>query len=182
MCQPRQYRLTAVIGIFVLCAAGMPATAQEVSDYQVKAAYLFNFAKFIEWPARAFANTTNSIHFCVWDDTSFESELQHIVSGKSVGGHVAVVERVRDAGSARRCHLLFIPATTGRQTRHVLENLRGSSVLTAGESERFLRDGGMINFMLENQRVRFQINRQATAAAGLTVSARLLSLARRGSE
>ncbi|HEX6802437.1 MAG TPA: YfiR family protein [Terriglobales bacterium] len=166
----------------MLGAAAMPATAQAVSDYQVKAAYLFNFAKFIEWPAQAFANPTQAIHFCVWDDPLFESELQRIVSGKSIGRHVAVVERVRDADSARHCHLLFIPATTGRQTRHVLDNLRGSSVLTAGESERFLRDGGMINFMLENQRVRFEINHKATAAAGLTVSARLLSLARGVSE
>jgi YfiR/HmsC-like len=174
--------LTTSLAVFPWCFGTHTASAQSVSDDQVKAAYIYNFSKFVEWPARYFPTPKTSLHFCVLNNRPFEVELERIAKGKSVGGHIIDIIEVQDAEQSRDCHLLFIDATRDRQTRRLLEALQGVSVLTIGESEGFLEEGGIINFMLEDNRVQFEINHKAANESGLYISSRLLGLARRVTE
>lgn len=170
-----------VLGTIVVLAAqccALSALAQTVSEDEVKAAYLYNFAKFVEWPERNFANPSSPILLCVLSDQSFEAQLKRIVTGKNIAGHPVSVIPLQNAEDSRRCHVLFINSSRSRQLHDIVELLRGSSVLTVGEADRFVQDGGMINFVLQDDHVQFEVNHRAANAAGLHISARLLSLAK----
>jgi len=158
--------------------ASRSASPQAVSDYQVKAAYMYNFAKFIEWPAQAFPTLTAPIRFCALNNSAFEVELKRVVTGKVIVGHAAEVLQVHDREQARNCNLLFIDSSQERHARQIFDELRGTSVLTVGEAESFIEDGGMIDFVLRNDRVQFRINHKAAKEAGLYISSRLLEVAR----
>lgn len=157
----------------------LPIPAQTLSEEQVKAAYVFSFAKFIEWPAGTFPTPNSSLRFCVLNDRAFQAELDRIVKNKSIAGHSIDVLQVEDGDQSRSCQLLFIDSGQDRQTRHVLEVLRGASVLTIGETEGFLNENGIINFVLEDDHVHFEINHKAASEAGLYISSRLLGVAKR---
>jgi hypothetical protein len=169
----------AVGAVFVLVSAGQPiSAAQAMNEYQVKAAYLYNFAKFVEWPARAFENSTAPIRLCALNYPSFDSELSQMVKGKTIAGRPVAVVEVGNVEQARSCHLLFINSTQDKQAQHIIESLRDTSVVTVGESNGFVEKGGILNFVLVDDRVQFQINHKAANQAGLRISSQLLSLAR----
>ena len=172
--------LLALGTVLLLLLPGPPLScAQSVSEYQVKAAYLYNFSKFVEWPAQAFASPTAPIRLCVLNDPAFESELNPIVKGKIVGGRAIAVIPVQNAEQARRCQILFIASSQDKQSRQIIDALRDSSVLTVGESAGFVEKGGIINFVLQDDRVQLQVNHKAATQAGLHISSRLLSVAKR---
>jgi uncharacterized protein DUF4154 len=170
--------LTLGIAMFLWFPSQPMASAQTATEYQVKAAYLYNFAKFVEWPARNIASPTAPITLCVLDDPSFVSELNRIVKSKSVASHPVSVVPVHTPEQSRKCHVLFINASHDGQTRYILEELRDTSVLTVGEAKGFVEDGGIINFVLQDDRVQFQVNRKAAKRAGLSISSRLLAVAK----
>ena len=153
--------------------------AQTVNEDQVKAAYLYNFSKFVEWPAQAFASPVAPIRLCVLNNPAFESELNPIVRGKIVGGRAIAVIPVQNAEQARQCQILFIASSQDRQSRQIIDALRDSSVLTVGESAGFVEKGGIINFVLQDDRVQLEVNHKAATQAGLHISSRLLSVAKR---
>src|SRR6266545_4990224 len=140
------------LGIAVLLwfLAQSASNAQTASEYQVKAAYVYNFAKFIEWPAKDFANPTATLQLCVLNDPSFGLELNRIVKGKSVGGHPVSVVPVLNPEQSRSCHILFVNSSQNGQARHVIEVLRDTSVLTIGETKGFVEAGGIINFVMKD--------------------------------
>lgn len=169
-------------GVLVACAcvsliAGT-ARAQALSDYQVKAAYFYNFAKFVNWPTQDLSDSSAPLRFCIFRDHFFEAELNRIVKGKTVAGHPIQVLQVDAPEDSRKCNSLFVSSLQQRQNKHLLELLRGSSVLTVGETEDFVARGGIIAFVLENDRVQFVVNRRAANEAGLTMSSKVLSLAK----
>ncbi len=179
MCRPLQLHLRLLLKSIVLLYLASATAAQSVSDYQVKAAYIYNFAKFIEWPAQEFSTPAAPMRFCVLNDQLFEVELNRVVKGRSIAGHPVEVVQVQATEQARSCHILFINSVEDRQTERVLETLRTNSVLTVGEAENFIPEGGIINFILKDNRVQFQINHKAATAAGLYISSRLLAVAQR---
>jgi hypothetical protein len=154
-------------------------TAQSVSDSQVKAAYLYSFAKFVEWPARKFPEPSTPILFCLVSDPGFESELNRTVKGKAVSGRAVRIVLVEEVEQARNCHVLFFNAARSRQTQRILEGIRGAAVLTVGEADDFLQEGGMIRFVLNDDRVQFEVNHKAASQEGFYISARLLGVARK---
>lgn len=159
-----------------LCALVGSASAgyaQGPGEYEVKAAFLFNFAKFIEWPAPP----PNAIELCVVGDDPFGSKLEDTVSGKTINGQPIVVRRLKAGDNPRNCQIAFIGASD-RETRSILDLLRGASTLTVGESPNFAKQGGMINFVLKDNRVQFEINVDAAEQAHLKISSKLLILAR----
>jgi len=174
----REWSLPLGITLLLLFPGLHPSYAQAVSEYQVKAAYVYNFAKFVEWPARDFASPTAPIQLCVLNDQSFESELNRIVKGKTVAGRPVAVIPVHGGEQSRRCHVLFINSSQNTQARNILEALRDTSVLTVGENKGFVEDGGIISFVLQDDRVQFEVNQRAANQAGLHISSRLLSVAR----
>jgi hypothetical protein len=153
------------------------AGAAGIEEYQVKAAFLFNFAKFVEWPAQAFKSADSPVEICVLGPNPFGFSLANAVEGKAVGSRKFVVLEVRDAQQASECQIVFVSAAAWIRSRAVLGDIKKCCVLTVGETEEFIAGGGMINLRLENARVRVEINPDAAARAGLRISSKLLSLA-----
>jgi len=147
--------------------------AQGISEYEVKAAFLYNFAKFVEWPDPA----SGPIRLCVVGDDPFGNNLEETVRGKTISGQPIEIKRLNRGDNPRSCQIAFISASE-RPLRAVLDLLQGASTLTVGESPNFAKDGGMINFVLEDKRVHFEINPAAAQREGLRISSKLLNLAR----
>jgi YfiR/HmsC-like len=147
-------------------------------EYQVKAAYLFNFLKFVEYPGESFADPLAPIVIGVVGDDPFGNALPQVVLGKTVQGRDLVIRMYRSGEDLRGAHILFISASERRRLPMILTSLHGSSVLTVADTEGFLDAGGMIQFLTENGRVRFAINVDATGRAKLKMSSKLLSLAK----
>jgi hypothetical protein len=161
----------------LLCASMAPTSAQDVGlEYRVKAAYLFNFTKFVEWPSTAFVGGRSfSFSICVAGRNPFGPALTATLVGETAAG-LPLAARLVNAGGAAGCHVLFVPA--GVSPAPYLRAVGKSPVLTVGESPDFLDQGGAINFILDGGRVRFEINQAAAARAQLRISSRLLQLGR----
>lgn len=156
----------------------LDADAQEaLPEFQIKAAYLFNFLKFVEWPGDAFADPLAPIVIGVVGEDPFGSALPEVIVGKTVQGRDLVIRRYHAGESLRGATILFISESERKRLPQVLAGLQGSSVLTVSDIGGFLEAGGMIQFLSENDRVRFAINVDATSRVGLKVSSKLLSLA-----
>lgn len=168
-----------VLSILILLLGAPCGFAQEsLSEYQIKAAYLFNFLKFVEYPEDAFADPIAPIVIGVVGENPFGNALPQVVIGKTVQGRDLVIREYRFGEDLRSAHVLFLSASERRRIPLILASLRGSSVLTVADTEGFLDAGGMIEFLSENGRVRFAINIEATSRGRLAVSSKLLSLAR----
>lgn len=157
----------------VLYAAPAPPAPLE---YQVKAAYLLNFIKFIEWPA---AETETPFTICVVGDDPFGTTLDQTVHGENVEGRPIVIQRTGH-GLPSGCQMAFI--SSSELGIKGLAGGVGPGVLTVGDGANFVKQGGMIGFVLENRRVKFEVNLAAARNAGLKVSARLLTVAKRVAE
>ena len=167
----------------MLCCilAWVPAAAQEApTEFQVKAAFLFNFVKFIEWPADSFHDNGGRMRLCLLSDERFGRELERIAAGKVVDGHALEVIRIGPGERARGCHVLFVASSQGGTVHDTLAQVRGAPVLTVGDSPEFIRQGGIIRFFLLDNRVRFEISRAAAEQCGLKISSKLLALAQSG--
>ncbi len=167
-----------LLGLLVFGGRASCEAAPEVSkEYQVKAAFLYNFTKFVEWPASRFSTNTSPIVIAVLGRNPFGEELDAIVRERKVNGRGLVVKVIDSADEAATAHLLFVGADAEDRLAGKMDALQKSGVLTVGESPRFIASGGIINFTLDADKVRFQINPQAGEQAGLKISAQLLKLA-----
>lgn len=145
-------------------------------EYQVKAAFLLNFPKFVQWPTAAFEDASSPIAICILGNDPFGATLDRLVEGETVNGRKLVVRRIHHAPAPGSCQVLFIGRSEPDASK-VLAGV-GPGVLTVGEGEDFLDQGGIVAFVIENRRVRFDINQAAAARASLVLSSRLLNVAR----
>ena len=173
----RQVRAGVAIAGIVLALGAVPAVAraQTASAREVKAAFLFNFAKFTEWPALP---SGVPIAACVVGDDGVASALESMVAGQRIGGHEMSVRRAPDAAAWPTCHLLFIAETEIRRASNPLERIRTMPVLTISDGRGFAQTAGIIELFLEEGRMRFAINVNAAERSGLRLSSRLLGLAK----
>lgn len=169
--------VTLTLLLFAAAAFQVHAQALAFDEYQVKAAFLYNFAKFVEWPPGTFGKFNEPIGICIAGSNPFGSTLEDMVQGKKVGERAFAIRQLVDAPAPGRCQILFIGNTEGKRTRALIEALKGSGVLTVGESSDFTALGGIITFRLEGQRVRIQVALEAADHAHLRISSKLLSLA-----
>ncbi|HEX9048874.1 MAG TPA: YfiR family protein [Verrucomicrobiae bacterium] len=161
----------------VLVIANATVAEEPVSkEYQIKAAYLYNFAKFVQWPEERFATGQTPLVIGVFGRNPFGGELQAIARDHKINGRAIVIKPVATVAEARTVHLLFMSAAESNELAPRLAALDGAGVLTVGESEAFAEDGGMIVFVREADKVRFHINAAAAEHAGLKISAQLLKL------
>jgi len=167
--------------ILLLAVGGVRAQESQPSEYQIKAAFLFNFAKFVEWPPAAFAEASSPFVIGILGENPFGGDLEQTIRGKTVSDRRFAIKEVGSLAQMRNCHILFISASEQKRLPEIFEALRGATVLTVGEMDRFTETGGMINFVREAQgsRIRFQINDETARKAGLKISSKLLSLAQR---
>ncbi len=176
----QRVRTPAIPLCLVMAALGLAApnsrAADESLEYRVKAAFLLNFIKFTEWPPAAFTDSDSPITICIGGVDPFGEAVDQLVAGENVNGRKVTVERLKRAPLPKECQVLFI-SKSEKNIDKVLPAL-GPGVLTVGEGESFIRGGGMISFIIENRRVRFDINQSAAQNAALKLSSKLLSVAR----
>lgn len=183
--QRRRVPGRTVLALIVVITLALPGVAPAVraqsetpSEYQVKAAFLYSFARFVEWPADAFVHPQATIVLGIVGEDPFGFALDGMVFGKTVNGRGFMVKRLKIGPELRGCHILFISSSEKKNLAHIFESLKGSSVLTVGETDRFVQSGGAIQLLLQDNKVRFEINVGAAALARLKVSSKLLALAR----
>jgi hypothetical protein len=166
----------------VLVAALSRALAADpaAEEYQVKGAFLLNFAKFVEWPEQAFKGPGDAITICVLGANPFTPALDLAARQVMVEDRAVTVRQIPDPQQARQCQIVFVSVSERKRARALLEAVKGKSVLTVGESEGFISSGGVIEFRVEESRVRMEISAEAAKSAGLHISAKLLSLAQSG--
>jgi hypothetical protein len=152
-------------------AAKLPAAVQE---YQIKAVFLYNFVRFVDWPTRTFAAAHTPLVIGVLGADPFGGALDDAVRGESVNGHPLAVQRFRRVEDVVDCAMLFISRSEAGRLESILVALRHRSILTVSDAENFARRGGMIRFVNENNKVRLRINVGAAREAGLTISSKLL--------
>ena len=161
--------------IFIACAAVVQG-ADVSREYQIKAAFLYNFAKFVEWPAARFENEDAPIVIGVLGDNPFGAELEKIVQDRKVNGRPVSIVMLNSPAEVKTVHLLFVSA--GHERRFAgSEALKCPGVLTVGESQNFAAAGGTITFTMPDDKVKFEINMGSANCAELRISAQLLKLA-----
>lgn len=165
--------LTLASGLF-----SIQAQAQALKEYEVKAAFLYNFAKFVDWPGEAFSDGRAPLVLGVIGNDQFGGALDQVINGKSIGGRALIVRRLRWGQDLRSCHILFIDSSEQKRLPQILQSLKGSTVLTVGDMEQFIQQGGIINFIVEASKIRFEINSRGANQARLRISSKLLALSR----
>ena len=168
--------LPLVVMWILMAAPRVHAQQSSPTENQVKSAYLYNFGKFVEWPAKG---TTGGefFTFCVLGDDSFASTLETTIAGESISGKKVLVKRVPKPQDALSCRILFISSSEQNQLKEILAALDNTSVLTVSDMPQFTRRGGMIQFVVEAKKVRFEVNLTSAERAGLTLSSQLLKVA-----
>ena len=163
--------LTVVVGL--LGAAELPP-----SEYQVKAAFLINFPKYVDWPASAFAQTNSPLVIGALGESKITDEIQKLlVTGRIFNDRKIVFTNFASGVEPGGCHILYVPASELRRSPDVLAKLKGSTVLTVGESSDFLDGGGIINMVLRDKKIALEVNLVAADAARLKISSKLLNVA-----
>jgi len=186
MNRPRHKRPASLIIIsmmvlwILLSSASSRAVAvnEEDLEYAAKLAFLYNFAKFIEWPPGSFHSPSAPLVICIAGRDPFSPGTENELRTRTVSGHPIEIRPLRATDPVGVCGMVFIPVTERDQADNILQRSRGSSTLTVGEIPGFAARGGIINLTVEGNRLHFEINQLAAERAGLKISSRLFSLAK----
>jgi hypothetical protein len=177
----RIYRQSLVILWIALLLSWLPQDARgaqsSTEEYQVKAAFLFHFAQFVDWPASVLNGSDPSLRLCIFEDEPRRQELKNTLEGKSIGPLIIHVRQINQSQEIQGCNILFLSRDEARHQAEILNSLRGLPVLTVGETPNFLSDGGMIRFHLDQDKVRFDINAGVADSSHIRISSQLLLLA-----
>jgi len=146
-------------------------------EYQVKAGFLFNFAKFVDWPPHKFNEPDSPLIIGIVGDDPFGGLLEEAVQDKTINDRSVMVQHIATMEELRKCHIIFVCRSESDRLGPILAEVRGDNVLTVGETDKFISKGGMINFVMVGDKVRFQINDSAARRAGLKISSQLSSVA-----
>ena len=173
----RLSRFTAVALAWGLVGVScLHAQQSNPTEYQVKAAYLYNFGKFIEWPAKV-NDSGESFTICVLGQDPFGTALDRTIAGESINGRKVAIKRIAKPMDALVCRILFISSTEENRLKEILAIIDKTSILTVSDIPHFTQRGGMIQFIIEANRVRFEVNLTNSELVGLTLSSQLLKVA-----
>jgi hypothetical protein len=164
----------------LLAAVVAPATARDhgVEEYQLKAAVIFNLAKFVEWPPETLKGPADPITICLIGESPIAGPLQQAVGGKMLAERHFMFKQLPDARQGVGCQILFFSSSAGRgRWRPLLADIRASGVLTVGEADRFAQEGGMVNLKTDGERIQLEVNLQAAEQGHVWISSKLLNLA-----
>ena len=174
-------RIPPLLMLFLMLASAgrsFGGDPQTLSEYQIKAGFFFNFTRFVVWPESAFVTATSPILACVAGETPLTDLVTDVAVGKVVNGRAVSIKRVKVSDDLRRCNLLFISAAEQRRTAEILASLNKANTLTVGETAGFAQAGGMINFSIQENKVKLELNLDATTRAGLKVNSKLIAVSR----
>ena len=172
--------LAALISIAILVSAVTPLSARAkkplLYEYRIKAAFLYNFAKFIQWPKSAFIDPESPVFICILGQDPFMGALQSI-AGKTIRGRRIVISHSKNVMAVKGCHILFVAESEKSRIKHTISKFKGSPVLTVSDMDAFVKAGGMIGMVRVENRIRFHINLVSAQESGLMISSQLLKLA-----
>jgi hypothetical protein len=173
----RGIQITFLLLVFILLS-GMrfPPQIETSREYQLKAAFLYNFTQFVEWPEGSLPEDTPFVIGILGKDP-FGNYLDELVDGEKVNGHPLIVQRFTSVDEIKTCHILFINVSDKSQLQAILKNLKSNNVLTVGDATHFSKNGGIVRFYTEDNKTRIHINLEAAKQADLTISSKLLRLA-----
>jgi hypothetical protein len=175
----RQYAALVLAALLSFACAPLDRAQTEApGEYQLKAAFLFNFAKFIDWPPASFSSPQSPFVVCILGPDPFGHAMDEAFRDKMIDNRPVAIQRFKDIAQARQCHMVFVSQSESFRLADIIQALHGQCVLLVGESEGFAAAGGVIEFAIEQNHVHFVINTDAAGRAGLRVSSKLLSLAR----
>lgn len=146
-------------------------------EYAVKAAYLYKFGNFVEWPASAFENSSSAVNLCVAGDDPFGDTLDKAVEGQHIGDRLIRVRRLKTVTRDSGCQILYVGGSDSERVAQMLNAVRGTSVLTVTDAADTSPSQSVIGFVIKDDHVRFNIDAHAAAINGLTISSKLLGLA-----
>jgi hypothetical protein len=175
----KRFILFVAFAVGVMMITVLTARGQEPKpgEYLIKAAFLYNFAKFVDWPADSFKDDQSPIYLAILGANPFGPALDSIRE-KTVRGRKLILKQCQNIDLLGGCHILFISPSEKENLKQILNALRNSSVLTVSETERFTQQGGMVNFITVDNRIQFEINPAAAQRSRLKISSQLLKLAR----
>jgi len=176
------WRWIAAVAVAVACQ-GVPvrvagAAVEGALEYTVKAAFLYKFGGFVEWPSAAFESPESPTRLCIVGNDPFGPALDKVVEGQHIGTRTIVVERLEAIHSNSGCQILFVASADEKKAAEALMAVRGESVLTITDGARSPEATGIINFVIMDNRVRFEIDDKAASVNGVVISSKLLDLAR----
>jgi uncharacterized protein DUF4154 len=181
-------RVRAAIAILPILLAAMTLNAQNTAgsaEYLIKAGFIYNFANLVQWPSSSFAQADSPIVIVILGEDHFGTTLDRALDGKKVNARSFVIKRAksiselqRTLGPQKDCQILYVSSSEMPHLSDAIQMLKGVPVLTIGETPGFARNGGIINLILEDNKVRFEVNVAAAKEADLNISSRLLALAR----
>jgi hypothetical protein len=169
--------LAALCALVLVPQPGRGGDAPALTEYQVKALFLLNFTKYVEWPAEAFKQTNSPIIVGVLGDEKFGGLVKAAVEGKTANGRPIEERTFGGDDDCSQCQILFISAAEKKNAREIVERVKAAAILTVGEMEKFAEQGGIINFTMKDGKVRLEIDLNAARTAKLQVSSKLLSVA-----
>lgn len=170
-------RLPLALALALLAALASHAQAEGPTEYEVKAAFLYNFGKFVEWPADVFRDPDKPIVLGILGSDPFGETLDRIVGVRQVQGRRLMIKRLKTLGEIKGCHILFVSTSEDDQVAAIMRAVNGSPVLTVSDMQHFTDRGGAIDLYLEQRKVRFNVNLRATDRARLRLSSQLLKIA-----
>jgi len=173
-----RFAFAFLVSLFLLFTAISAQAQSNTAEYQLKAAFIFHFAQLVDWPPEVLEPADRVLTFCIADENALPGLLEGTVQGKRVGSHPLQVRHLLEKDNPRACDLLFIVGQDKRHTAALLKAVNNAPILTVGESDDFIRQGGMIGFCLQENKIRFDINLPAARRADLKISSRLLLLAK----
>jgi hypothetical protein len=177
----RRLRLLITVAMVILPSLGFEAHAQDSSvsaEYLIKAGFIYNFANLVQWPSNAFTQPDSPIVIGILGEDPFGTVLDRVLAGKKVNGRIFVVKRLKSVLDLKECHIVFVSSSEIAHSAEAIHLVKGMPILTIGEIPGFAKRGGIINLVLEDNKVHFEINVEAAKEADLNISSRLLALAR----
>ena len=173
------YVQLSVLAVMVLLSTGDTAHAQQTDEYRIKAAFLFHFAQLVDWPAQAPGDENKPLTLCTTGpDDPFGGNLEATLQGKSIGSRALQIRHLKMSQDASSCQVVFVGGRDRKQILPLLGTLKDEAILTVGEGDDFVKQGGMIGFCGDNNKIRFDINLDAASRVKLKISSRLLLLAK----
>jgi hypothetical protein len=176
-------RLRFMIAVLLCLSLAARANAQssdssDSSEYLIKAGFIYNFAQLVQWPGGTFAQADSPIVIGIFGADPFGGIIDRVIENKKLDGRSLVIKRLKRGASVKDCNILFVSASETLHLDEVILSTKGMPILTIGETPGFATRGGIINLILEGNKVRFEVNIDAAKQANLNISSRLLALAR----
>ena len=181
-------RFGLALALLPILWTGIRAHAQDntaSSEYLIKAGFIYNFASLVQWPPASFSQADSPIVIGILGEDHFGTTLDRVLQGKKINGRPFAIKRfkstsqlVKAMGELKECQILYVSSSEMPEVNQAIQLVKGLPILTIGETPGFAQSGGIINLVVENNRVRFEVNVDAAKQVDLNISSRLLALAR----